>query len=353
MPEKAEVILYDPQSELPSLEGFDALLVQTVTKLYPRTVPTVPSRLTFIGTASSGSDHINIPYFQDHGIKVADAKGCNANTVAEYVMTAILLWKEKHQPERKIGKVGVIGAGKTGCAVIRLLERFELEYVAFDPPRAMQDQGFMSASLDEVLSCEILTFHVPLTNSGDHKTYHWLDEQKLSGRNFDLIINAARGGVIDETAMMKAHAESRVRCFILDVWENEPDFNEEVAQKAFISTPHIAGYSEQSKTNATQIVCQKLADHFHFQPTNIKPINEYKIIPDTSFSSLSDVLTSLHPILEYAADLREIYHHPDKQALFKKMRHSRPYRYEYPTIKIDRVSLNSFLELQLLGVKEK
>ncbi|MEX2364219.1 MAG: 4-phosphoerythronate dehydrogenase, partial [Balneolaceae bacterium] len=265
IPENAKLTLYDPQYGIPTLDGFDAFLVQTVTFLNKETLPKPAKTIKFIGTGSSGIDHIDKNYYEKKGIFVADAKGCNANAVAEYVITVLLLWREKFQPEKNIGKVGVIGAGKAGSAVIRLLQKFGIEYLAYDPPKAERESSFESATLEQVLDCEILTFHVPLNNHGNHPTFHWLNEEKLSGRSFELIINAARGGVVDEQALMSAKARKEIKQFVLDVWENEPDFNADAAQSAFIATPHIAGYSEQSKVNATKIICDKLADFFELE----------------------------------------------------------------------------------------
>ncbi|MEX0719235.1 MAG: 4-phosphoerythronate dehydrogenase [Balneolaceae bacterium] len=354
IPEKAHVTLYGPQEGIPDLDGFDAFLVQTVTPLSKETLPNPPKRIKFIGTGSSGTDHIHNKYFEQKGITIADAKGCNAPAVAEYVITALLLWREKHQPEKKIEKVGVIGAGKAGSAVIKLLQKFGIEYAAYDPPRAEVDAEFKSATLDEVLDCPILTFHVPLTKTGPYATFHWLDEAKLSGRKYRLIINAARGGVIDEKALLKAHTEKQVEHFVLDVWENEPDFNTEMAERTFIATPHIAGYSEQSKINATQIICDKLATYFeldHFTtPHKMLP----KIVEMEPIKyDLKKILRRLNPILEYEKAFQALSYHRNKKLLFRKLRNDFPFRFEYPYLKISNELFNGFEELRTLGVQPK
>lgn len=260
IPPNVHLHLYDPSNGIPNLQGLDALLVRTVTHLNAETLPHIPSTLRFIGTASSGTDHLDNEYLGSKGITLSSANGCNARSVAEYVMTALLLWKEKYNPDKSFGKVGVVGAGKAGSAVIDLLSDFDIECVAYDPPREVRDPGFSSASLDEVLGCNILTFHVPLNRKGEHSTFHWLDRSKFESQNYKLIINASRGGVVNEKALLEAKKQGKVKNFILDVWEDEPDFNTHVADQAFIATPHIAGYSEQAKINATKMVCDDLAD---------------------------------------------------------------------------------------------
>jgi erythronate-4-phosphate dehydrogenase len=352
IPPHTQLNLYDPSKGVPDLEGNNALLVRTVTHLNAETLPDIPSSLKFIGTASSGTDHLDNEYLEQNGITLADANGCNARAVAEYVITALLLWREAHQPCEAFTKVGVIGVGKAGSAVVELLQNLDIECVAYDPPREIHDPDFISASLEEVLNCEILTFHTPLNKKGAHPTFHWLNEEKLTGRNFKLIINAARGGVIDELTLMRSYVEGSVENYILDVWEKEPDFNTEVAKHAFIATPHIAGYSEQAKINATKVICEKMTQHFSIESA----IPEYK---GTSLSidfahityDLTKILTRLHPIKGYNAALRDLVDRPDKKGLFRNLRNEWPYRFEYAHLKIRKELLDEFEILKKLGIQ--
>lgn len=347
----AQLHLYDPSKGIPDAKGMDALLVRTVTHLNAETFPDIPDSLKFIGTGSSGTDHLDNEYFEQQGITLADANGCNARAVAEYVMTALLLWREEHQPEQPFGKVGVIGVGKAGSTVVHLLQDFGVECVEYDPPREERDPDFTSASLEEVLNCEILTFHVPLTKKGEHPTFHWLNEQKMGRNHFKLIINASRGGVIDELALMKFFVEGSVENYVLDVWEHEPDFNTKVAKHAFIATPHIAGYSEQSKINATEIVCDKMAKYFDIEPalSKYKNVAKHEDLAHIKYN-LTDILTRLHPIKGYDAALRDLFDRPDKNVLFRNLRNEWPYRYEYSYLKIRAELLKEFPELETLGI---
>ncbi|HET8866664.1 MAG TPA: 4-phosphoerythronate dehydrogenase [Gracilimonas sp.] len=351
IPPQTQLNLYDPSKGIPDLGETDALLIRTVTHLNEDTLPSIPPSLKFIGTGSSGTDHLDNEYFEHKGITLADANGCNARAVAEYVMTALLLWKEEHQPSKSFGKVGVIGVGKAGSAVVDLLRDFDIECVQYDPPREERDPEFKSAPLEDVLDCEILTFHIPLNKKGDHPTFHWLNEEKLTGRKFKLIINAARGGVIDELALMKFYVKGTVENYILDVWEDEPDLNTEVAKHAFIATPHIAGYSEQAKINATKIVCDKLATHFDLDPTISKYKNVSKKVDLAHIKyDLTNILTRLHPIKGYDAALRDLFDRTDKKVLFRNLRNEWPYRYEYSFLKIRAELLDELPELEILGI---
>jgi erythronate-4-phosphate dehydrogenase len=344
--------LYDPAQGLPDLDGASALLVRTVSKLNAQTLPNIPKTLTFIGTGSSGTDHLDREYLEGNGVTLASSTGCNARSVAEYIMTGLLLWREKNSDATGFGKVGVIGVGKAGSAVSALLGKFGIERVEYDPPRERRDLHFTSASLDEVLACDILTFHVPLTKKGTHPTYHWLNEQKLGSHNYRLVINASRGGVVDEAALLKQYKVGNIGGYLLDVWEAEPDFNPEMAKHAFIATPHIAGYSEQAKINATQMICDQLAAHFGLASKTIPchTHNHEEHLAHNTFD-LPSLITRLHPIMDYDKALRDLSQHPDKVTLFQNLRVERPYRYEYRYLKIRKELLNQFDELKKLGIQ--
>lgn len=352
IPAEVELKSYDPKKGIPDLNTAEALLLRTVTLLNRETLPKIPEKLQFIGTGSSGTDHLDVPYLTERGIRVADAKGCNARAVAEYIMTALLLWKEKRGLHLNSLNVGIIGVGKVGTAVAGVLKDFEIPHVLYDPPRAEQESDFESATLDEVLSCEILSLHVPLNEEGDHPTRYWLDEEKLAHRDYHLIINAARGGVVREQALLKAFKKGSVKDYILDVWEREPDFDPEMAKHAFIATPHIAGYSEQAKIAATSLICTALSEHFKLRPTTpqYEPLPKPVDLAHIHYN-LTELITRLNPILEYDQALRDLSGRPDKALLFQNLRTEWPYRYEYQHLRIREEVLSSHTALKKLGVQ--
>lgn len=351
LPKNIELISYDPANGIPDLSGFNALFVRTVSKIDRSVLPKIPSSLKLIGTGSSGSDHIDRDYFEQKGLRVVDAKGCNANAVSEYVITALLLWSIKRDKDLTRLSVGIIGFGETGSAVQRQCKKFGIDTICYDPPKQERESNFNSESLTDVLSCDILTFHVPLTKNGDNSTYHWLNTEKLKGNKFELIINASRGGVIDELALMEAIDNSSVKDIVIDVWEDEPDFNTALVEKAFIATPHIAGYSEQAKLNASKILVQKFVNIFDLRIPNAEKLYTSKVLDIANLNySLYEMLLRLHPLREYDADIRDLCLRPDKAILFQKLRIDRPYRYEYPFIKLNKLNESSNETLQKLGV---
>lgn len=351
LPDGVELTTFDPGEHLPAFNGYDVILVRTVSKLNSDTIPIIPKTLKLLGTGSSGSDHIDIDYFEKEGIDVVDAKGSNANAVSEYVITSLLLWSIKKKKDLQKYRVGIIGAGATGTAVSKQLIKFGIPYLTYDPPREQKETNFKSASLKDILRCDILTFHTPLEKNGAHSTFHWLNESKLSANSFELIINAARGGVIDELALIQAIENRSVSDIIIDVWEGEPDFNTALVEKAFIATPHIAGYSEQAKLNATKILAKKIGrffdisipDHSHLYKTKKLDIAHLEF-------SIYELILRLHPLRELDADMRELCLRPDKKKLFQKLRTDRPYRFEYPYLKLDSEFLNKFEDLIKLGL---
>ncbi|GAB5408101.1 MAG: 4-phosphoerythronate dehydrogenase PdxB [Balneolaceae bacterium] len=352
LPEDVELIIFDPNEGLPDISGFDALLLRTVSKLNSRTLPEIPSSLTFVGTGSSGSDHVDKEYLKRNDIKFVDALGNNARAVAEYIMTSLLIWREKKQKNLHDYTYGIVGVGKAGSAVAEIFQTFGLRTVLYDPPRAKKDPDFKSSSLEDVLKCDVLTFHTPLNKEGNYPTYHWLDKKKLSGKFYELIINAARGGIIDEKVVSDAIESGNVKNTIIDVWENEPDFNCNFAKQAFIATPHIAGFSEQSKLIASKMICSKLCAFFKL---NCPPTNDFFTYKELKFVTLDhsflQFMLSINPILEYDAALRDLALLPDKGNQFRTLRTDRPFRYEYGFLKLEKEFLNGFDDLKKLGVK--
>ena len=353
LPKEIDLTIYDSHSQIPEVDGFDALLVRTVSKINAGTFPSLPGSLKFVGTGSSGNDHVDIDYLTSHAIKFANALGCNAQAVAEYVITALLLWREEKQKNLNEFKYGIIGVGKAGASVANILQTFGLDTILYDPPRAACEPDFFSAGLEEVLNCDVLSFHIPFTCSGNHFTNHWLNEEKLKGRRFELIINAARGGVIDEIAVSSKIESGAIKDVIIDVWQNEPDFDVHFAEKTFLATPHIAGYSEQSKLNASKLVCEKLCSFFELEcpaTKDLYPIKQLQL-PDLSYS-FEDLLNRMHPIKEYDAALRDLVKRDMRSHLFSKLRTDLPFRYEYAFLKLKQEFLDEFEDLKNLGVQK-
>jgi erythronate-4-phosphate dehydrogenase len=354
LPESINLQLFDPARGLPAeVDQADAMLIRTVIPINKQTLPNIPSQLQFIGTGSSGTDHVDKQHLENHDVYFADAAGCNARSVAEYIGTSLLIWAETRSKQLSELSMGVVGIGNVGKKVVEVLNKLGLETVAYDPPRKERESDFTSSSLEEVLDCDILTFHTPLNQNGEFPTFHWLDQQKLSGNAFHLVVNSARGGVVDEKALHAAMKKGTVRDAIIDTWEDEPEIHLDTAGAVFLKTPHIAGYSVQAKENASKFVANKLIDFFELDypaDTHEKGKITFDKTP-SQFDTLSSLLTDLHPIKKYENKLETIIReNPEKRGeLFNKLRAEFPLRQQFTHTKLPAAYFKRFPELKALG----
>lgn len=330
-----DLTTYNPDAGLPDdATSYDILLIRTVTRLNPETLP-ISGNLKFVGSATAGFDHVDVEHVKKLGIDFARSEGCNANAVAEYVLTVLYRWGQIRHEDVENLKIGVVGCGNTGGAFIEYLKKLGIRYVPYDPPKAERESNFSSAEPDELLSCDVLSFHTPLTFSGRHATFHLCDEDWLK-IGFKLIINASRGGVVDEQALINAREANIINDFVLDVWENEPVFSDRAADRALIATPHIAGYSREAKWKASERVLRKMYDFFGKQYSF--PEQEEK--PDMSdFThakkiSFADFLWKNHIIDHYDRKFRDLIGRNDQQKSreFADLRSNTETRFEFRRI---------------------
>ncbi len=207
----------------------------------------------FVGTPSSGIDHIAVEELHELGITVAHTPGCNANAVAEYVVIALLLWAGRTGRQLTGERIGIVGFGNIGRRVAAYAYRLGMEVWTYDPP--LQRQGFRFpvwvrsvASLHSLCAgCSVVTLHVPLTRSGPDPTWHLLGTEELrllpAGA---LLVQTSRGGVLEEAAAEEL-LRSKELFVAVDVWEREPLVNWAVAERALLATPHIAGHTWQGR----------------------------------------------------------------------------------------------------------
>jgi len=228
------------------------------------------SGIRAIATATVGTDHIDIDYCNTQGIEVFSAPGSNAGGVLQW-MIAVLF--ELSQGTGLQGKVlGVIGVGRIGGLLVKAAEALGLTVLQCDPPRARIEGDKHFFPLKVLLKeCDLFSFHVPLSFKGVDATY------QMAGNDFfklikpgAWIINSARGGVVDEQAMMKGYLTKNVR-YALDVWDNEPHIDRQVLSKALFATPHIAGYTIEGKVNATIMAVKAIASFFSLNLRLWKP----------------------------------------------------------------------------------
>ena len=233
----------------------DALLVRTRTRCDAALLK--GSNVKFVGTATIGLDHFNIPELQALGITAVNAPGCNAPAVAQYVWSCLL--RLGFRPG--LHRLGLVGKGNIGSVVAEWGRRLGVEIMVCDPPRAeagLTDEDYRP--LEQLMrDCDAVTLHVPKTSSGKHPTLGLVDAAAIGElQPGAILINAARGGIVDEEALIEAIAGKGIRA-VVDTWHGEPTISRRLLSAATIATPHIAGYSLEGKERATRMVLESLS----------------------------------------------------------------------------------------------
>ena len=253
-----EVVYLAPEDiTAEAVRDADALFVRTRTRVDAGLLE--GSRVKFVATATIGTDHIDLDYCRRRGVTAINAPGCNAPAVAQYVFAA--LDSLEIDPEGKT--LGVVGVGHVGRLVEAMGRERGWEVLRCDPPRARVEgeDGFTDlATL--MADSDVVTFHVPITREGEDATYHLCNRLTLNQtQRTPLIINAARGPVVDTAALVDALRSGLVSGAVIDCWEGEPKISLDLLNMAAIATPHIAGYSREGKQRATAMVVSAFLDY--------------------------------------------------------------------------------------------
>ncbi|MFL2855101.1 MAG: 4-phosphoerythronate dehydrogenase [Pseudohongiellaceae bacterium] len=260
------------------VQNADALLVRSITKVNQELLK--GSSIKFVGSATSGIDHIDLELLDIQGIHFKDAKGCNANAVVDYCF--VVLSKLNYIKEERLRslKVGILGYGAIGSLFAQKLNALGATVLINDPPlEQMQNLKGAShpefSSLEEIANCDVISIHTPLINSGDFPTRDLIDEdflQQLSENS--LLINSCRGGVVNENAVLDVLEKRNDILFVFDVWTNEPNVLTELVSKVRFATPHIAGYSTESKLAAVSSLRDGFVNYFQLDSgSNVSKAN--------------------------------------------------------------------------------
>jgi erythronate-4-phosphate dehydrogenase len=268
-------VLYIPGKQITKdvLMDSDALLIRTRTKCTENLLDGTSIR--FIGTATIGFDHIDIQYCNKNRISWTNAPGCNSLSVQQYISAALLKISLDYGFDLKDKTLGIIGVGNVGSKVEIFARSLGMNVLLNDPPRARKEGKMNFRSLKSVLSkSDIVTVHVPLNVVGEDYTYHLFNEEIFRKfRKGAWFLNTSRGEVTDTYALKKVLKSGKLAGAVIDVWENEPDIDHELMQQAFVTTPHIAGYSTDGKANGTAIVVNSLSNYFNLPLANWYPKN--------------------------------------------------------------------------------
>jgi len=342
------------------LHDTDILIVRSVTNVNMDLLNS--SRVRFVGTATIGTDHLDENYLKENGMFFCSAEGCNSMSVAEYVFAGIFSLTKKHKFNLTDKSIGIIGLGNVGSKVKKIAEAVGLTVFQNDPPRQKKEnlKGFVS--LNEALNCDIVTFHVPLNESGEDCTYKLLNENNLGRiKAGSILINTSRGSVVDNASLKKRLMTHKDIFTILDVWENEPDFDLELLHLVDFGTPHIAGYSFEGKVNGTKTIYDKLCEYLQrsvlWRPKTEKP-NENKIFWDENKSvqnNLEEIFPLVYSIQSDDNNLRKynLQESMSHSQYFDYLRKSYPRRREFSAYRVsgNKISTDVIKVLQSLNVE--
>jgi erythronate-4-phosphate dehydrogenase len=340
----------------------DALLVRSVTKVNESLL--TGSHIKFVATATIGFEHIDRDYLARNNIGFASAPGSNANSVAEYIVAALLTLGKKYKFELAGKSIGIVGVGNVGSRVAVKCAALGMKTVLNDPPLARKTGDAKYRPLDEIFACDFVTLHTPLTKTGPDKTYHLADAAFFARlKKGAFFLNTSRGSVMETAALEQAMKEKPLAGVVLDVWENEPNIDPELLQNVDLSTPHIAGYSFDGKVAGLIMIYNALCDYFKLRPEHtaadfLPPpktaeihithedlaLNEEQIIHNT--------VQAVYVINRDDFNTREILsQEPDKRGeFFDLLRKNYPQRREFQNTKIFLPDANSPLAKKLSGL---
>ena len=319
----ADEVVYAPGNEFtPELvKDADALVIRTRTRCDRQLLE--GSKVRFIATATIGFDHIDTEYCRQAGIGWANAPGCNAASVGQYIHSVLLLLQLKRDKPLAGLTLGIVGVGHVGSIVAEVGSDMGLRILLNDPPREeAEDPGRFSSLHALAQECDIVSFHTPLTREGKHPTFHLADRAFFASlRRKPVFINTSRGEVADTQALLEALDGGLISDAVIDVWENEPDIDRTLLQKAFIGTPHIAGYSADGKANATRMALTALCRFFGIKP-------DFHIVPPKPANLVITAANETEACLQIydpRRDSNALKEHPER---FEQLRGDYPLRRE-------------------------
>lgn len=355
-PEQFANVIYLPGSEISRhhLAGVDALVIRTRTKCNEALLSGTPVK--FIATATIGFEHIDIRYCKKKSIIWANAPGCNAGSVMQYVVAALLHICVNYGLDPSKMTLGVIGAGHTGSRVAEAAGILGMRVLVNDPPRQRKEKATVFTDLPELLSeSDVVTLHVPLNHSGRDATFHLAGGAFLSSmKSGAFLINTSRGDVSDEKAVKKALQDGRLKGYVADVWSGEPEPDRELIEMSLLATPHIAGYSADGKLKGTLMALSALTDHFGISVSlpgeNLLPLPEKTTIDTAECQGLS-LVNRLNCIVSTSYDITgesgRFVRAPDR---FEYIRNNYPPRREFGAFMV-RTDKNAGPLVSKLGFK--
>ena len=261
------------------IKDYDALLVRSSTKV-TKDIINAADKLKIVGRAGVGLDNVDVDAASKKGVIVVNTPGGNTISTAEHTFSMMLalsrsipqadLSMKKGEWERKkfmgvelYGKtLGIAGLGRIGTEVAKRALSFEMRVVAFDPYLSFEkakELGIESVDLQSLLKqSDYITVHTPLTE----ETKHMISDKEFGIMKKGVrIINCARGGIIDENALIKAVESGKVAGAAMDVYENEPPKDSKLLKlDKVVLTPHLGASTEEAQVNVAIDIANTVRD---------------------------------------------------------------------------------------------
>jgi len=351
----AEVIyLPGNQTTFDVVKAADALVTRTRTPCDRKILE--GSKVKFIATATIGFDHIDAAYCKEAGIEWVNAPGCNAESVNQYISSALFSWSIRRKQSLKGKTIGIVGVGQVGSRVAKTCEIMGMNVLLNDPPRERKEGSARFVSLQEIQGrADIISIHVPLNRGGVDNTYHMVNEEFLrSLKKKAILINTCRGEAFHTGSVYKARKSERLSGLIIDCWENEPELDLGLLGLADYGTSHIAGYSRDGKANGTKRSVRAISAFFglgidEWEPPGVElpgdPVIELNGGGQAEDSILAKAILSTYEITDDDKALR------DNPRLFEQLRGDYPVRREFDsyTIKAKNIRAETLEVLRSLG----
>ena len=322
-----------------SLADVDALFVRSTTKVNADLLQHA-NKLQFVATATAGFNHLDIDYLDTHNIPWYAAGGCNAIAVAEYVLSAILQLADEDGFDPFAKKVAIIGAGNVGSALAHILDGLSIHYVLCDPPLQSQGDKRPFVSFNTAVQADIICLHTPLVTHGNFPTLHMFNKEALVGLSEQqYLINACRGEVIDNNALLECFKLGIKRNVVLDVWENEPLINTALIPYVRLATAHIAGHTLEGKARGTSMVYDAFCDHLQ-QSNELKleqflPDFENKLTVNSSISAFNQLFHIVRSMYDIKKDDGIFRARMAKSEVFADIRKHYPVRREFSAVGLE------------------
>jgi erythronate-4-phosphate dehydrogenase len=333
----------------PDLQDADVLLVRAVTRVDEALL--AGSRVRFVGTVTIGTDHLDTDFLDQAGITWASAPGSNADAAAQYTLGMILLACRRLGRDPLAQRVGIIGHGNVGRRLHALLDALGLDCVVRDPKRVSLGE-LPDVPLETALGCDVVCLHTPLTHDGPWPTANLIDAKALAAMpSGALLVNSARGGVVNEAALQAALDRGAVHA-ALDVWPREPSIAPALLEATTVASPHVAGYSVEGKSRGTRMILDAFlawageGTEPGAEPADDDTPAERLDLPPATADAVTDAVVAATRVERDDQWLREA--DPLTPEVFDALRRAHTPRHEFSRVAV-RAPLNSETALKMLG----